>query len=546
MNTSASNSTLRVIIGMLVCMFSFLALVLTADDIGWTFDEVFYFLSSELIIEWFTALLNALPQDSADHVLSQNVIDTYWLWDIEHNCHPPLYKIFSAATLFVFRDLLGNFCAYRLAPMLLASILITGLYMFLSRRYGILSGICAGACLLLLPRFFGHAHFGVTETPLMTFWFLSYIAFWNGRQSLSWSFLCAVFMGCALAIKFTAILVPIPLIVWALLFRDKPAIRTLGLGLVIAPLVAWMFNPGWWYDPVPKIIGFIQASLSRETTVPIATYFWGKTYSFSPPWHYAPVMAALTTPVTTLFLFIAGLYTLFSRRHDRVRATLFFLPIPFMLLITMLPGTPIHDGVRQFIYIFPFMAYFCGLGFHQCCTAVNRYLSSRGRGFFNTCLCLLCILYPLTQVLKIHPYELSYYNKIIGGIQGAYRRGMEVTYWFDAINKPAINALNSLPPDAVISIWPMPRNYFEFLQEKGSLRKDLRFVATDIAVTGGKKGVHFSFNGIQPHYLLLLSRFGSFNRFYWSVYRHSIPVYSQGINGIPLVMLYRWKDIKIY
>ena len=30
------------------------------------------------------------------------------------------------------------------------------------------------------------------------------------------------------------------------------------------------------------------------------------------------------------------------------------------------------------------------------------------------------------------PYELSYYNELVGGPRGAWERGFELTYWYDA------------------------------------------------------------------------------------------------------------------
>ena len=36
--------------------------------------------------------------------------------------------------------------------------------------------------------------------------------------------------------------------------------------------------------------------------------------------------------------------------------------------------------------------------------------------------------------MRIHPYELSYYNELIGGPRGAWERGFELSYWYDAFN----------------------------------------------------------------------------------------------------------------
>ena len=38
-------------------------------------------------------------------------------------------------------------------------------------------------------------------------------------------------------------------------------------------------------------------------------------------------------------------------------------------------------------------------------------------------------------LIRIHPYELSYYNELIGGPRGAWERGFELSYWYDAFTR---------------------------------------------------------------------------------------------------------------
>ena len=45
--------------------------------------------------------------------------------------------------------------------------------------------------------------------------------------------------------------------------------------------------------------------------------------------------------------------------------------------------------------------------------------------------------------MRIHPYELSYYNELIGGPRGAWERGFELTYWYDAFTDKVIDDLNA-------------------------------------------------------------------------------------------------------
>ena len=81
------------------------------------------------------------------------------------------------------------------------------------------------------------------------------------------------------------------------------------------------------------------------------------------------------------------------------------------------------------------------------------------------------------QLVKIHPYELSYYNEWIGGPRGARAAGFELTYWFDAFNAPVLEEINRrLPPGAAVDcLNPKAEpETFATLQALGQLRGDLR------------------------------------------------------------------------
>jgi len=530
-----------------VSVAAVMLLAATTDDIGWTCDEVYYFLSAEYITEWYHGLVGKIQTPGLSFVLSREIVDEYWLWDIEHNPHPSLYKIFSAATLALFNRHLGSFAAFRLASQIQCGILLAALFISLAGSRGFAAGLCGAACLLLMPRFFGHAHFGTTELPLMTLWFLCVCAFWRGREQTAFSLLLAVLWGMALATKFTAVLIPAPLLVWALIYRDRAGLRNFILMLLVAPVVAIALNPGWWYDPVAKICDYAATSLSRDEHIPIPTMYFGQALPFRPHWSYAPVMTVLTIPVSTLVLFLFGTGNLVLKNDHRSYDLLMFMTVPVLLLIVMLPGAPVHDGVRQFIYIMPFIAYLAGTGFAALAEFLSRSLSGAWlRACVTAGLLLAALAYPAFETARSHPFELSYYNRLIGGLPGAYRKGMEVTYWYDTITEDMLSAINrTIPPGAVVSSFPVAAHYFEFLQQRAKIRSDITFIMPDIKASVSRSGQQISFSPQTPDYLVLVFRFGMFNDFYRRLVRKNTPLFVVQHQGVPLAALYRWQDIKL-
>ncbi len=164
----------------LLCSLYFLVIVATAGDMGWTWDEVYYFLSSQMQIAWFDALVSAGSFSDIKLVFSKDFVDAHWLWNTYHNPHPPLYKIFSSISWLVFGNILGDFTAYRLSSALLAAVLLFFLFRAIEKNYGFLPALCGSLTLFLMPRFFGHAHIAATEIALAAFWFMTCYLFYKG------------------------------------------------------------------------------------------------------------------------------------------------------------------------------------------------------------------------------------------------------------------------------------------------------------------------------------------------------------------------------
>lgn len=529
----------NIICSICLGLFSFISIAATCDDFGWTWDEVYYFLSSELQIEWFQALRTALVNGSSAHVLSQKIIDEYWLWDINHNPHPPLYKILSSISLMLFKNSMDEFTAYRLATALLAGILVAFVFHALKTTYGLLPGLYGALSLLAMPLFFGHAHIAATEIPLALFWLCSYWAFWQGLTRFAGSALLAVFFGCALATKFTAVLIPAAAVIWTVLYREKRAFRNI-IALMVSPFIAVLLNPGWWYQPLHKISDFIQISMSRHDSIPISTFFAGIRYSFSPPWYYAPVMTVITIPVTILLPVLLGVVLLLCQRFKNSCDILFLLNIPCIFAVVMLPQAPVHDGIRQFFSLLPFLAYLSGMGFHYIALMLSGLpLSDYIKKTLIVALGIGCLTGAGYQIWRCHPYELSYYNALVGGLRGAYAKGMEITYWFEGVNKKFLGEFNRRVPDGSrICMWPANPEYFQFLQSRGKIKDTVIFYKPTAAIMSRQQNP--AAREMYPDYFILIPRLSEFTALHRKILADCIPLIANEFDGVPLVLLYRW------
>jgi hypothetical protein len=95
---------------------------------------------------------------------------------------------------------------------------------------------------------------------------------------------------------------------------------------------------------------------------------------------------------------------------------------------------PVYDGERLFLHVFPSWAMVIGLGF-------GHLWQRHGRASGIRILLAAFLALQAYGTLALHPFGLSYYNLVIGGLPGAERLGMEITYWGDAVDRVLLNRL---------------------------------------------------------------------------------------------------------
>lgn len=244
--------------------------------------------------------------------------------------------------------------------------------------------------------------------------------------------------------------------------------------LALTPLVAIALNPTWWHDTLPELAQFFDLNFARRGKLPdIGIFYLGRRYFYSLPWHNAYVLMAVTLPPGALLLGLVGCGTgLWRYRNDPV--PLYFLLHALALPVSRMFHTPAHDGVRLFLPTFFFWAGLAGIG---AATLAVRGATRRktARRLLWAALFFAGPGWAAVDWLRIHPYELSYYNL---GLRRAVDLGFEPTYWYEAVTPGVLRELNAtLPRDATVTVYVDPlinSEVFSALQELGRLRSDIR------------------------------------------------------------------------
>lgn len=151
------------------------------------------------------------------------------------------------------------------------------------------------------------------------------------------------------------------------------------------------------------------------------------------PWSYLPTLFALQMPEILLGLAAAGvagtvLSLLRPGASPKRRTVLLVLTLAAMLplVIAMVKRPALYNGIRHFIFVIPPMAVLGGVAFGRLIEWLKRH--GRGAQSVATAVFVFGLALPLTEMVRLHPYQYTHFNHIAGTVRAADARYM-LDYW---------------------------------------------------------------------------------------------------------------------
>lgn len=151
------------------------------------------------------------------------------------------------------------------------------------------------------------------------------------------------------------------------------------------------------------------------------------------PWSYLPTLFALQLPEVMLALLGVGIAgTFLSLPHSNVdpkrKAILLMLTLAatLPLIIAMVKRPALYNGIRHFIFVIPPMAIIAGVAFASMSEWLKQH-SRRAQAAFAA-IFIFCLMLPLNEMIRLHPYQYTHFNYIAGTVRGADDRYM-LDYW---------------------------------------------------------------------------------------------------------------------
>jgi dolichyl-phosphate-mannose-protein mannosyltransferase len=159
------------------------------------------------------------------------------------------------------------------------------------------------------------------------------------------------------------------------------------------------------------------------------------------PRTYVPQLFGLTMPVVLLLLGIAGIagaLVALAQRHIAVERRAGILVVVLAatvpVIIALLTRPAMYNGIRHFVFLAPPFAVLGGAAGAWIVT--RAAIASPGAAAIAGAIIVAGLTLPVVDMVRLHPYEYTHFNKIAGGVRAADDRYM-LDYWGLAFKQAA-------------------------------------------------------------------------------------------------------------
>ena len=222
----------------------------------------------------------------------------------------------------------------------------------------------------------------------------------------------------------------------------KPAVGEWGsylIAFIPGAILAYLIMGLVWPWSVVAPLNPIRAAeyFSRFFEKPWRELFGGQLIEVTQmPRDYVPVLLVVQVPLLMLVTGLSGTVGAFVaavrgwqhgadiRRRAVLLALVLAPTVPVLVTVATRPG--LYNGIRHFVFILPPLAVLGGLAVAWVAQHLERYGPvAMAAGAFAI---IAGIAPPVVDMVRLHPYEYTYYNRLLGGVAGARPRYM-LDYW---------------------------------------------------------------------------------------------------------------------
>jgi hypothetical protein len=331
--------------------------------------------------------------------------------------------------------------------------------------------LLASVCLMLSPRIFADSFYNSKDIPFMVVFIFAIITLILFLDKPTWT--TAVLHGGVsaflIAIRVPGIFIPVITIMFLIgkwIFRPRSRknvgkeLLSISIYLILTISLLILFWPILWHDPLGELVNALNR-MSQYPWIGNILYLGNLIQTDQLPWHYIPVWISISTPLLYLGCFGLGVIfmitSLFRQsvnwfeaegRNNLIILACFFGP----LLAVIILHSILYDAWRQMFFIYPAFLLIAIQGIRLGMRILRRWLKPIALYPFMAILLTVGLLDPIFFMVRNHPFENIYFNRLAGDTMVQIKQRFDLDYWGLAY-KQGIDYILATDPGEEIPIY---------------------------------------------------------------------------------------------
>ena len=413
-------------------------------------DEFLYYQYADSIGDAYSFSEHA----SEDFDINQAFEPSAW----DHKNHGPAYLLIARGPVYALQALTGidKVAIWHLLNFITFLVGALFLYYLSLRWLRPAAAISLSVLYITQPVLWGHAFINPKDPPFAT---LFIIAIFFGlrmvdnfptkeQNNIPWTgiMLSGIFIGLATNLRIVGPMIGVMLFIYAVLKGNRISLLWFIPVALIASITTYITWPYLWEAPILTFIEVLQ-TMANYPVSPKA-FFYGQSFkSYEVPLRYLPVLLAITLSEPVWILFALGLgnmiFRLVKKNLEWKSLAIVIFWFAFMVAYILVLRPPMYDNYRHFLFILPPVFITAGFAFEQIFAWIRSY-------WLRATVLIAILAFGITNILKLHPYEYTYYNFIVGGTRGA-EQTFATDYWLTCY-KEAVEKFSEFAPQGATLI----------------------------------------------------------------------------------------------
>jgi 4-amino-4-deoxy-L-arabinose transferase-like glycosyltransferase len=469
------------------------------------------FLIAALCVGYFTAQDYGLSWDELGiYGYSDQMLAAYQFilhpWDFESQVSDPLLNLYGPSH-FMLSTVLSRYLngldktwslyeAHHFIYFLTFLLGIPVLYLLCIRWMSEWAALGVAVLFSTQPLFWGNSFINPKDMPFMIFFLASmYLGLQmvdSSSNSTWWKTIAAgVVLGLTTSIRSLGPMAGALVILYGLWKDPRKTLRIIPLYFSIIAVITYLTWPYLWNAPVSRFLESLQTMSSHP--MDFGVLFMGNIYPANQiPIVYFPTFIALQLTEPMLVLIVIGAvlsFRFFIGGGNKEPVLLFGTWFLAPALVIGLIGSTIYDNARQLLFLLPPLFIFAGIGLDAILKRIKTPL-------LQGVLALALILPGVYANIRLHPYQYIYYNELIGGVGGAFRK-FDLDYSGTSFKEAQKYINSNSEPNTKTVVIVGPR-HLSRIYARASLKENLLGVFDTIDP-----------NGPEYYYVLFLTRANS-------------------------------------